>query len=294
MLLQHQMAQQQLAQQQQQTLSSQQAIQQVQPVHETVAEEHTSQLAHLKGSGEVHGVETQVNEEELVRAVEVTHSHPLAQKIQQQLIHPSNEGAEGAVSVETQFSRAEREKVSVSPHPVCPHPLACTLASPPVLPIAPLVLTPGPDPPCRPDWDSEFGREGSRRGSLPVPVPPYLHTPPTPPSAPALLAASHRLPFPSQITRRRSADPSELCRARQSLSARLTSGNISPYSHLWEEQLPMIEVRRASGGTGAALSPLWEQQSLAPLTGSLLPMFTIREARAWSLSQSSLASGQVL
>ena len=239
-------------------------------------------------------METQVNEEELVRAVEVTHSHPLAQKIQQQLIHPSNEGAEGAVSVETQFSRAEREKVSVSPHPVCPHPLACTLASPPVLPIAPLVLTPGPDPPCRPDWDSEFGREGSRRGSLPVPVPPYLHTPPTPPSAPALLAASHRLPFPSQITRRRSADPSELCRARQSLSARLTSGNISPYSHLWEEPLPTIEVRRASGGTGAALSPLWEQQSLAPLTGSLLPMFTIREARAWSLSQSSLASGQVL
>ena len=56
----------------------------------------------------------------------------------------------------------------------------------------------------------------------------------------------------------------------------------------------MIEVRRASGGSGAALSPLWEQQSLAPLTGSLLPMFTIREARAWSLSQSSLASGQVL
>ena len=89
-------------------------MQQVQPVHETVAEEHTSQLAHLKGSGEVHGVETQVNEEELVRAVEVTHSHPLAQKIQQQLIHPSNEGAEGGVSVETQFSRAERVKVSVS------------------------------------------------------------------------------------------------------------------------------------------------------------------------------------
>ena len=228
-----------------------------------------------------------------MRAVEVTHSHPLAQKIQQQLILPNNEGAEGAVTSENQFSRAEREKVSVSPHPVCPaHPLACTQASPPVLPIAPLVLAP-PDPPCRPDWDSDSGREGSRRGSLPVPVPPHLHTPP---SAPALLAASHRLPFPSQITRRRSADPSELCRARQSLSARLTSGNISPYSHLLfeEQQLPLIEVRRASGGTGAALSPLWEQQSLAPPTGSLLPMFTIREARAWSLSQSSLASGQVL
>ena len=229
-----------------------------------------------------------------MRAVEVTHSHPLAQKIHQQLIQPNSEGAEGSVAVENQFSRGDREKVSVSPHPVCPsaHPLACTQASPPVHPIAPLFLP--NDHPCRPDWDSESGREGSRRGSLPlVPVPPHLHTPP---SAPALLAASHRLPFPSQITRRRSADPSELCRARQSLSARLTSGNISPYSHLLleEQQLPLIEVRRASGGTGAALSPLWEQHSLAPLTGSLLPMFTIREARAWSLSQSSLASGQVL
>merc|ERR1712083_613933 len=74
----------------------------------TVAEEHANQLAH----GEVHGVETQVNEEELVRAVEVTHSHPLAQKIQQQLILPKNEGAEGAVTSENQFSRAEREKSS--------------------------------------------------------------------------------------------------------------------------------------------------------------------------------------
>merc|ERR1719234_3079700 len=136
LLLQQQLVQQQLAQQQQQP--QQQPIQQVQPVHETVAEEHTSQLAH----GEVHGVETQVNEEELVRAVEVTHSHPLAQKIHQQLIQPNSEGAEGSVAVENQFSRGDREKVSVSPHPVCPsaHPLPCTQASPPVHPIAPLFL----------------------------------------------------------------------------------------------------------------------------------------------------------
>ena len=41
------------------------------------------------------------------------------------------------------------------------------------------------------------------------------------------------------------------------------------------------------------LSPLWEQHTSKVSGYSLLPMFTIREARAWSASQSSLASGQV-
>ena len=272
--------QQQLAQQQQIVQNQQQ----IAPKTEALPEEHARQFIHQ--AGEVAGVETQVSEEELVRATEVnqsqvTGSHPLAQKIQQQLVQPSQ--PESSVTVENNIGRAEREKVScVSPQPVCPHPLACTPATPP----APVIFA--LDPPCHPNWDSEYGREGSRRGSLPVPT--HQHTPPTPTSAPALLGAlSHRLPFPSQITRRRSADPSELSRARQSLSARLASNSPT----LWlEEQVPMIEVRRASGGTGAALSPLWEQQSLA--SGSLLPMFTIRETRAWSLSQSSLASGQVL
>jgi hypothetical protein len=104
----------------------------------------------------------------------------------------------------------------------------------------------------------------------------------------------HRLAGPGP--RRRSADPSELGRARQSLQARLAATSPTLWPEEWHGSGHLLEQRRASGG---ALTPLWELQALGPPLGLLAPpsghsgaggMFTIRETRAWSLSQSSLAS----
>merc|ERR1719233_2401491 len=130
---------------------------------------------------------------------------------------------------------------------------------------APIIFTP--------DLDGVAGRE-SRRGSLPVaqpgtasllyPPPPVLskpHSADTSPNPKCLSASSYsnlslKLPFPSQSLRRRSADPSDLYRSRQT-HHRHISGSTSPTS---EEllALPLLEQRRASGGS-ALLSPLWEQ-----------------------------------
>ena len=293
------------AQQQQPRHLLPQEIQQVQPVHEVVAEEQACQLA-MAGAGEVHGVETQVSEDELGRAVEVLQPvNSGVQKTVEQVAEVrkvNNKLVSGEPGTQEQ-AREERDKVSsVSPQPAqcvpCPGPpraslppLVCTHPPLPPLPAwltAPVIFLPDPD------RDSELsGREARRRGSLPV-APPPLTFPALPPlrqrsadTSPAHLA----VPSYSHLAglRRRSADPSELSRARQSLTARLAAS--APFH--WEEPLPaLLEQRRASGGggQGGLLAPLWEGGALS---SQLSAMFTIREARAWSHSDTSLTSAQV-
>ena len=177
---------------------------------------------------------------------------------------------------------------------------------------APIIFTP--------DLDGVAGRE-SRRGSLPVaqpgagsllyPQPPLLskpHSADTSPNPKCLSASGYsnlslKLPFPSQSLRRRSADPSDLYRSRQT-HHRHISGSTSPTS---EEllTLPLLEQRRASGGS-ALLSPLWEQlpghscllmscpHSNCSSQSNMANMLTIREVMSMTSSQTSLASTQVL
>ena len=166
------------------------------------------------------------------------------------------------------------------------------------------------------DIDGRIGRE-SRRGSLPVAqagtsllfpqsILTKAHSAETSPkylSTSSYSSLSLKLPFPSQSLRRRSADPSDLYRSRQ--SHRHISGSTSPTSVDELLALPLLEQRRASGGS-AALSPLWEQlpghgcllmscpHSNCSSQSNMSNMLTIREVMSMTSSQTSLASTQVL
>jgi len=196
-------------------------------------------------------------------------------------------------------------------------PLVCGVEDHPHPPVpgwvtAPIIFTS--------DNEGHTGRE-SRRGSLPVaqagtsllfPQPNYTkvkaHSAETSPkclSASSYSSLSLKLPFPSQSLRRRSADPSDLYRSRQ--SHRHISGSTSPTSgdELLALPLPLLEQRRASGGS-ALLSPLWEQlpghscllmscpHSNCSSQSNMSNMLTIREVMSMTSSQTSLASTQVL
>ena len=128
-----------------------------------------------------------------------------------------------------------------------------------------------------------------RRGSLPVvqpgsllPVPPSKahsaeSSPKRVPTLPlnTYTSIAHKLPFPSQSLRRRSADPSELVCYRTSSS--------SPEELIMP--LTALDQRRASGGSSLVLSPVWEQAGTN--------MMTIREVISLCGSTTSLASTQV-
>ena len=113
---------------------------------------------------------------------------------------------------------------------------------------------------------------------LPLPLPPTkAHSAESSPGRVAAMSLNtyssiaHKLPFPSQSLRRRSADPSELLCYRTSSS--------SPEELL----VPLLDQRRASGGSSLMLSPVWEQSN----------MMTIREVISLRGSTTSLASTQV-
>ena len=107
----------------------------------------------------------------------------------------------------------------------------------------------------------------AQHGSLlPLPLPAVAQQPLT-----TYSSIAHKLPFPSQSLRRRSADPSELLCYRTSSS--------SPE----ELMVPLLDQRRASGGSSLMLSPVWEQSN----------MMTIREVISLCGSTTSLASTQV-
>ena len=120
----------------------------------------------------------------------------------------------------------------------------------------------------------------ARRGSLPVVPQPHFLFPlynPNMKSVDACLdhlslsqyaTASHRIPFPSQTTRRRSADPSELYRSKQSLRLGLArSGSASPNPDVGDEILALLEHRRASSGSSI----------LSPVLESLLPTLSLEQ-----------------
>ena len=69
-------------------------------------------------------------------------------------------------------------------------------------------------------------------------------------------SVAHKLPFPSQSLRRRSADPAELLgfRGRDGIGSQRTS----PTSSSEDTLLALLDQRRASGGPGLPLSPVWE------------------------------------
>ena len=137
----------------------------------------------------------------------------------------------------------------------------------------------------------ESSSRTTRRGSLPVAQPGSLLPLPLPASkahsaesSPKRVSAlplntytslAHKLPFPSQSLRRRSADPSELLCYRTSSS--------SPEELM--VPLTALEQRRASGGSSLVLSPVWEQAGTN--------MMTIREVISLCGSTTSLASTQV-
>ena len=109
---------------------------------------------------------------------------------------------------------------------------------------------------------------------------------------------AHKLPFPSQSLRRRSADPSELLSYSRTSSASAGSQRASPapLSSLTAEDvglLTLLEHRRASGsgsGLPPVLSPVWEGG--CGLAGQY-NMMTIREVMSLCGSTTSLASTQV-
>ena len=108
---------------------------------------------------------------------------------------------------------------------------------------------------------------------------------------------AHKLPFPSQSLRRRSADPSELLSYSRTSSASAGSQRASPapLASLTAEDvglLTLLEHRRASGsgsGLPPVLSPVWEGPGLA----GQYNMMTIREVMSLCGSTTSLASTQV-
>jgi len=216
--------------------------------------------------------------------------------------------------------------------PTAPRPtLKLDTTSPGKAPLVCSIEDPTIHQPAKPGWmtapiifTSDYdGRPGltpdreSRRGSLPVVQPgtsllfsqPILSKAHSAESSPKYLSASsysslaHKLPFPSQSLRRRSADPSDLHRSKQTL--RHFSGSISPTSADELLALPLLEQRRASGGS-VALSPLWEQlpghgcllmsclHSNCSSHSNMSNMLTIREVMSMTSSQTSLASTQVL
>ena len=158
--------------------------------------------------------------------------------------------------------------------------------------------------------EAELTSRASRRGSLPVPQQGSLLAPPrlapnssqnptkahSAESSPKRISSipmstyssiAHKLPFPSQSLRRRSADPSELiCYKNSSLSG---SNRTSPTSLTPDDLglLSLLEQRRASGGS-SVLSPVWENR----LQGQY-NMMTIREVISLCGSTTSLASTQV-
>ena len=91
-------------------------------------------------------------------------------------------------------------------------------------------------------------------------------------------ALSHKIPFPSQTTRRRSADPSEIYRSRQSMRLGLSarSGSASPKRESLEDILSYLEHRRASSGN-TVLSPVLESFLGVSSEAVGLHMSTIRE-----------------
>ena len=91
-------------------------------------------------------------------------------------------------------------------------------------------------------------------------------------------ALSHKIPFPSQTTRRRSADPSEIYRSRQSMRLGLSarSGSASPKRESLEDILSYLEHRRASSGN-TVLSPVLESLLGVSSEAVSLHMSTIRE-----------------
>ena len=91
-------------------------------------------------------------------------------------------------------------------------------------------------------------------------------------------ALSHKIPFPSQTTRRRSADPSEIYRSRQSMRLGLSarSGSASPNRESLEDILSYLEHRRASSGN-TVLSPVLESLLGVSSEAVNLHMSTIRE-----------------
>ena len=104
---------------------------------------------------------------------------------------------------------------------------------------------------------------------------------------------AHKLPFPSQSLRRRSADPSELLGYRTNSGSQRTS----PTSSLASEDLGLLSMsllsldqRRASGGSCLPLSPVWES---GPGLARQYNMMTIREVMSLCGSTTSLASTQV-
>ena len=200
------------------------------------------------------------------------------QPVDQTALSPSAAPALSQPEVELQ-SQSSREKVSSGVLPGSQF----SLSVPP---------SPGPGPAQLPfirlDSCSRSSPAGPRRGSLPVaqhgsllPLPPTkaqsAESSPgrVAPLAPACLTTyssiAHKLPFPSQSLRRRSADPSELLCYRTSSS--------SPEELL----VPLLDQRRASGGSSLMLSPVWEQSN----------MMTIREVISLCGSTTSLASTQV-
>ena len=100
---------------------------------------------------------------------------------------------------------------------------------------------------------------------------------------------AHKLPFPSQSLRRRSADPSDLLGYRTNPGSQRTS----PTSILGSEDLGLLSLldqRRASGGSCLPLSPVWES---GPGLARQYNMMTIREVMSLCGSTTSLASTQV-
>ena len=207
------------------------------------------------------------------------------QPVDQTALSPSAVPAVSQPEVELQ-SQSSREKVSSGVSGALPvFPGSQFSVSVPPSP------GPGPGPAQLPfirlDSCSRSSPAGPRRGSLPVaqhgsllPVP----LPPTkaqsaesspgrvaPPCLTTYSSIAHKLPFPSQSLRRRSADPSELLCYRTSSS--------SPE----ELMVPLLDQRRASGGSSLMLSPVWEQSN----------MMTIREVISLCGSTTSLASTQV-
>lgn len=103
---------------------------------------------------------------------------------------------------------------------------------------------------------------------------------------------AHKLPFPSQSLRRRSADPSELLGYRTNPGSQRTSptGSSLASEDLGLLSLLSLDQRRASGGSCLPLSPVWES---GPGLARQYNMMTIREVMSLCGSTTSLASTQV-
>ena len=103
---------------------------------------------------------------------------------------------------------------------------------------------------------------------------------------------AHKLPFPSQSLRRRSADPSELLGYRTNPGSQRTSptGSSLASEDLGLLSLLALDQRRASGGSCLPLSPVWES---GPGLARQYNMMTIREVMSLCGSTTSLASTQV-